>query len=818
MRTLYPNLPGVFIEDVDGRLVITPEGKNHVIGVFGTTESGPAYLPSVVTDFQSTTQLFGAYGTAIQGIFEAMQGNPETISVTRIGGVQTQLILGNGLLKMTLREPGPNFAKYYGIAIFVDHDGANYLPDSSANYYRVYDLTKTDENGNYILVYSSKIEEQDQFIGKTDVFVEVDDWVAFFTAAANSGILDATTHTFGTESAPVSIKEIYDTHMHNNTFFFVALGKNGATDMKLTAMKLMESMLKGFNAAMSSNMDQVFVPGAYLDNPNIADDERLHTVYIYNDGTAVTVEGGDTFKVVIDADNQWEITVTTETTISEVYNTMAQLIDGTAMFEATTGTDTIGSFTGPYLKITAASKGIGFNTPVATYNDVSAPSTTTFTSYVAESILDNQYVSKTTAVSTPVIETVPGNAPTSTVWYINDPYYIPGSEVLYWTSAPNVIIPEDDYEVIVNGDIVYFMLKSSVVSAVADDTLAVEYVRTVKDALPYFNWKEEEGDIVVEWSYSKGLSGEYHEANFAYEIARFCHEASVNDHEVLGVVGVMPPKSTSPRDIARWIGIAPTYDQYGRMTANGTGLLGNKHMVGTIEYAPGFYYTQSRYMDGIPVNDIDGNPIDLGKYISVVVGWGLMKNNYKGKVYGYFSSCEGVFAAVDEMLPPKISPTNKVLPLVVIPYVVSKTFADKLTKYGYTVVAYDRKIDSAYVIDAPTACNVNSDYKRRQTMKIVKFLNSSLRELLKPFIGGPMNTAIFESVKGNIESMFKSAMADGMINYYNFNLKATPRMQIQNYAEVHYTIVPAFELKQVYAYAALKIPTQTLGGTGTSQG
>ena len=62
------------------------------------------------------------------------------------------------------------------------------------------------------------------------------------------------------------------------------------------------------------------------------------------------------------------------------------------------------------------------------------------------------------------------------------------------------------------------------------------------------------------------------EVNFAYQLANFCFVLSVYDNEVDGVIGVRPPRSSSRKDIAFWIGKEPTLDSDGKIIVNGSGL------------------------------------------------------------------------------------------------------------------------------------------------------------------------------------------------------------------------------------------------------
>ena len=82
----------------------------------------------------------------------------------------------------------------------------------------------------------------------------------------------------------------------------------------------------------------------------------------------------------------------------------------------------------------------------------------------------------------------------------------------------------------------------------------------------------------------------FNEVNFAYQLAQFCYDVSVNHNECLGFIGVKPPVSTSLRDVSRWLGKPPTYTVTAGVSAiasagdNGTGLMGNKYIYNCMPY------------------------------------------------------------------------------------------------------------------------------------------------------------------------------------------------------------------------------------------
>lgn len=123
----------------------------------------------------------------------------------------------------------------------------------------------------------------------------------------------------------------------------------------------------------------------------------------------------------------------------------------------------------------------------------------------------------------------------------------------------------------------------------ATDTVDISYNYLTTDGLLYFRTWEESGETMFEWWHEKYKYDfedetvyEYHEANFAWQLANFCFNLSKNDNNCIGTIGVRPFRSTALKDLANWAGSLPTYDSNGAVTANGDGLAGNRWMAGKL--------------------------------------------------------------------------------------------------------------------------------------------------------------------------------------------------------------------------------------------
>lgn len=134
----------------------------------------------------------------------------------------------------------------------------------------------------------------------------------------------------------------------------------------------------------------------------------------------------------------------------------------------------------------------------------------------------------------------------------------------------------------------------------ASDEVRFVYEYLIRDSLLFYRSWEEDGELMHEWSTTRWrgawdgsnyVTYEYYEANFAWQLANYCYNLTKNDNDCVGMIGVMPFRSTALKDIADWAGFLPTYDEStGLVTVNGGGLAGNKWMAGMLVTA--FEYTE----------------------------------------------------------------------------------------------------------------------------------------------------------------------------------------------------------------------------------
>jgi hypothetical protein len=313
---------------------------------------------------------------------------------------------------------------------------------------------------------------------------------------------------------------------------------------------------------------------------------------------------------------------------------------------------------------------------------------------------------------------------------------------------------------------------------------------------------------------------DFHPVNFGYQLANFCYTQSQENQEMTGVIGVKPPNSWSLSDVYAWIGGEPTAaaSSAGDMTisANGTGLLGNRWMAGRLGSAStglpghivkgvdgllygGFIATDDGWLDGTHQQDRNDEYIDIGKYISVVGAIAILANSTNSTAYA--ASGAPIYGGFYSTLPPDVAPTNSVIPGVRLPFRIKPSTLDTLA--GYRYVMYQQKSKGIVVADAPTAARPDSDYQRLSTMRIVKAVLDGIRNVADPYLGKGLSGARRASLETAIDQILARFKKLGYLTRSDFVLKQTATQIVQGKADLELVLVPAFELRQLNVYVAL---------------
>ena len=311
---------------------------------------------------------------------------------------------------------------------------------------------------------------------------------------------------------------------------------------------------------------------------------------------------------------------------------------------------------------------------------------------------------------------------------------------------------------------------------------------------------------------------DFHEVNFAYQLADFCYRQSNQNTEMVGFIGALPPVSRALKDVINWIGKLPTttedFNGNTVVSVNGTGLLGNKFMSGRITasgilghtvggvaglYNGGFIATEDGWLDGIQVQDANDNYIDIGKYLSVVATYPILSN--PSLVSAYSSNGAPTYGGFVSQLPPGSAATNKVIRNVQLPYRINKTKIDLLA--GQRYITFHQKTQGVVVSDAPTAARPDSDYRRLSTMMTVKRAINQIRDVGEPFLGESLSGSRLAALDTAIDKELSEMVRNQELTRYEHKVIATPQMKVLGQVEVELKLVPAFELRQITVTVAL---------------
>ncbi len=320
-------------------------------------------------------------------------------------------------------------------------------------------------------------------------------------------------------------------------------------------------------------------------------------------------------------------------------------------------------------------------------------------------------------------------------------------------------------------------------------------------------------------------ASDFHEVNFAYQLAEFCHRGSEVVDTRFGFIGVRDIAGTgssgdwgSVLHESKWVGKAASLGTDGAVSVNGSGLLGNKFLSGRIQGTltsggdfPAFQNTadfngesgfflcddtasaQRAWLDGVAKTDSNGNKVDLGKYISIMGSWINVFNN--GTSYNCSAAAAYGGMVMGGSLPIASAPTNKAFTTGTLLGTVSTPKLDALA--GKRVVAVQRKATGNVVTDGVTAATSSSDYRRLSTMRQVEAAVDGIRTVGEPFLGEGMTGVHIAALDTGIGDFLRTMVREGQINDYRFQLVVTPQMKILGQAIVQLTLVPAFELRSI---------------------
>jgi hypothetical protein len=197
----------------------------------------------------------------------------------------------------------------------------------------------------------------------------------------------------------------------------------------------------------------------------------------------------------------------------------------------------------------------------------------------------------------------------------------------------------------------------------------------------------------------------------------------------------------------------------------------------------------------------DGSPLDLGKYISVIVAEPIVNDAR----YGYYrTDGTAVYAGLITTLVAESATTNKTIAGVAgLNFAFSPGQMDAITAKRY--VTFRNKVLSGVVVtDGVTAAQFGSDYSRLSTVRIISAAVNGIRQVTEPYIGQAGTPQHFNAMQTAIEASLAGMKTAGAITDYRFTILASPVDIARGEATIELEVVPAFELRRIKTVVTIR--------------
>lgn len=287
----------------------------------------------------------------------------------------------------------------------------------------------------------------------------------------------------------------------------------------------------------------------------------------------------------------------------------------------------------------------------------------------------------------------------------------------------------------------------------------------------------------------------YNETNFTHRFGMFLDDLAANDKFVFGAIGTSQPIAATKAAVNAWLGQLPVKDITGTITANGTGLLGNRFMSGSTSQVNGFYRTDTGYVDGSIQYDTGGAPIDLGKFLSVVSAVVITPRSPLLGLTARSVNAAAIYLGILTNVQPGDSTTNRTIPGVSLPFLLKKTKVNEIAGAGY--VAFLDKGTTVACASGELPTGPSSDYDYVSTSITVADVTNRIRARLDPFLGkglGPVQLAAMQTI---VDAEFLVSVNAGAILKYSAQVVLQSVINGKGRVRIPYVIVPAFELREV---------------------
>jgi hypothetical protein len=250
------------------------------------------------------------------------------------------------------------------------------------------------------------------------------------------------------------------------------------------------------------------------------------------------------------------------------------------------------------------------------------------------------------------------------------------------------------------------------------------------------------------------VSYEYYNTNFASQLAGFCTTVSSKNRQLLGVMTLTAPTSTTDLTVIK------------------------------------------SYIDGY----LTGDAMLYSKYLQIVGGAPLIFSI--GNTI-YSGMWHGAYAGLISLLPAFSSPTHKVIPGALgSEYTLSA--AQLLGLLNQHIVCPRLQNGRLIIGDAITTADDDSDFIRLTTVRIVSDVIALVHETAEPYIGEQNTLAKRNALETQLRNKLSRLISLGALNDFRFNIKSSLKNQIDGDMFIYLDIVPVFEVRRIYIAVSLK--------------
>lgn len=233
------------------------------------------------------------------------------------------------------------------------------------------------------------------------------------------------------------------------------------------------------------------------------------------------------------------------------------------------------------------------------------------------------------------------------------------------------------------------------------------------------------------------------------------------------IVGAIGPKVYNPKYINQWIGKKPAYNASEQIITNGSGLLGHRLMVGSVDYAGGYYATDTGHPDGQVLLDSGNTAVDLGKYLSVVVAQGVSTTESAVKVAD-ITSAAATYAGLVATVTPGDGTSNLLVPGILNSIAFKADRAKELNDAGYVI--FVEKTKGLSVLRGSVATRKASDFQLVGTSVVMNLIGKDIVDTCDPYLGKGIDGTLMVTLHTALHTLFGKRQKAGWYTSYTIKL------------------------------------------------